>query len=547
MLMTKITGRVEYHQYLGILTAHRAFRLLKIVVSEPKDDDRYLELLLKTPGISALKVFEGDAIIMPDGDNMHFSSNSLTLTTYLKSNNTIPDGHFLFDNRESDTIPDKNLSYVELPEDHEKITPEFIATSNTIYAEIVKKLLSERVWNPFNEPVWGFEMGSPLPVRKMDKKFRFHLLGLAHLPTSDEYMSCAFTQKNYKLAKMLMDLGHEVILYGAEGSNAPCTTFVQTHTLKDIRNAWGEGDNRFEIGYDWKTGQFKHDFNAPRTETTKKFYRAAIQSINDNKRPDDFLLVTQGFYHKPIADKVNLQLTCEPGIGYRGSYAEYRAFESHYIQYFTYGSEHPRESINGKNYDRVIPNYYDLKDFKFSEKKKDYYLFVGRLINRKGLAIAIQTCDAIGAKLIVAGQRDPETEKLLKNPRVEFVGYADAKKRADLMANAIAVFTPSTYLEPFCGVHAEAMLCGTPVITTNFGAFTDYVVDGLNGYRCNTLQDFVDAARAVKTLNPAMIRRYATKFTLDSVKWEYQRWFQDLYRVWESIKDSNKKAWSHLE
>ena len=135
----------------------------------------------------------------------------------------------------------------------------------------------------------------------------------------------------------------------------------------------------------------------------------------------------------------------------------------------------------------------------------------------------------------------------MKDPVVEYIGYADVKKRAELLSKAKAVFTPSTYLEPFCGVHVEAMLCGTPVITTDFGAFTDYVINGLTGYRCNTLQDFVDAARLVEDLSPRVIRKYATKFTLDSVKWEYQRWFQDLYRWYQSSIDPEKKGWHYLE
>jgi hypothetical protein len=176
---------------------------------------------------------------------------------------------------------------------------------------------------------------------------RFHLLGLVHLPISERYMACAFTQKVVKLSKMLLSLGYESYLYGAEGSDAPCTEFIQTHALSDIRREWGDGDNRFDIGYDWKSEGFRHDFNKARTATTKKYYQAAIDAINNHKQPDDFLLVMQGVYQKPIADAVNLWLTCEPGIGYRGSYARFRAFESAYLMNFTYGSEHPGECING--------------------------------------------------------------------------------------------------------------------------------------------------------------------------------------------------------
>ena len=469
-----------------------------------------------------------------------------------RNNDISTKGFYIFQNKDKGEFISKNVKTIPLYASSSnrfgEINEDFVANGNTLYGELVKEMLFEKVWNPFNEPVWGVSTDKSLLLRKMNKKFRFHLLGLAHLPTSESYMGCAFTQKNVKLARMLMDLGHEVYLYGAEGSDAPCTKFIQTHTLKDIRDAWGEGDNRFEIGYDWMNKQFKHDFNKTPTSTTLKYYENIIKEINRVKIPDDFLLITQGTYQRIIDKEVKLYLTCEPGVGYRGSYAKFRAFESSYIQNFTYGSEHPREAIYGRYFDRVIPNYFDPKDFPFKAKKKDYYLYMGRLVVRKGLDTAIKAVKAIGGKLIIAGQKDEETKSInINDPVCEYVGYADAKNRAELMANARAVFTPSTYLEPFCGVHIEAMLCGTPVITTNFGVFPETVINGVNGYRCNMLQDFVDAARAVKNLKPGIIRKYAKKYMLDSVKLEYQRWFQDLYRLWESTQGIGKKAWHHLE
>lgn len=382
-----------------------------------------------------------------------------------------------------------------------------------------------------------------------NRKYRFHVIGLVHLPTSEEYMSCAFTQKNVKLCKMLLDMGHEVYLYGAENSTAPCTKFVQTHFLKDIRKAWGDGDNRFDIGYNWHKGQFRHDINeAQKAPVTMQYYSHAITTINKIKKPDDFLIVTQGVYQKPIVEAVQLPLTVETGIGYRGSFVQFRAFESTYIQNFTYGSEHPRQSIDGKYYDRVIPNYFDEKDFPLVTEKEDYYLFMGRMITRKGVFTAKKAIEAIGGKLLLAGQLSDEISlDQLVSDNCTYVGYADAKKRAELMGKAKALFAPSLYLEPFCGVHAEAMLCGTPVITTNFGVFTDTVIDGVNGYKCNTLNDFVHAAQLVDKLDPKKIRETAEKFTMKSVSKEYGRWFDDLYQWYLSTTDNNIKGWHYID
>lgn len=389
--------------------------------------------------------------------------------------------------------------------------------------------------------------------------YRFHLLGLAHLPQARRYSACAFTQKNLKLAKMLINLGHEVFFYGSEGSdvaeycgNSPRLHFVQTHTLSDIRSDYGDGDNRFEIGYDHSNGGFRHDFNdVKKRSSTLKFYSSVVSHISKVKKDDDFLLITQGTYQEPIDKAVELYLTVEPGVGYRGSYTKFRAFESSYIQNFTYGGDNPRASINGNYYDRVIPNYFDPADFQMAEKKGDYYLFVGRMIIRKGVWTAIKATEALGAKLILAGQSDPEVDVKNLPPHCEYVGMVDVEKRKKLMSEAIATFVPSVYLEPFAGVHVESMLSGTPPITTNFGVFPETIPDYLNGrvgFRCNTLTDFVAAARLAKKMDVDVrfVREYGERFLMDRVALEYEKWFDDLHIQWESAVDPSKKGWHRL-
>lgn len=406
----------------------------------------------------------------------------------------------------------------------------------------------------------------------MSSKYTFHHLGLAHLPCSTHYLSCAFTNKLLKLNKMLCDLGHTVYFYGAKSTigdfdleeyvNSKNFHFVETHSVQDIAKDYGDGDNRTEIGYSWETQDFRHDLNSERKTSTLKFYAKATEEINKRKKPDHFVLATQGKYHKPITDAVNLFLTCESGIGYRGSVAGmFRSFESPYIQNFTYGSEQPFASMNGSYYDRVIPNYFDENDFEFKSKKQDYYLFIGRLIKRKGILTAYLATKAIGAKLIIAGQggyidhrgylidNQPQEFEISNDSNWEYVGYVGKEKRKELMANAIATFTPTEYLECFAGTHVESMLSGTPPITTDFGVFPYTIPDYLNGkvgFRCNTLQDFVDATKKAKQVNHAFIRKYAERFLMENVALDFQKWFDDLYRVYLST-DGKTKGWSFVK
>ena len=385
------------------------------------------------------------------------------------------------------------------------------------------------------------------------RKFRFHVLGLAHLPVSDYYNSCAFTQKIHKLTEMIMAQGHEVILYAGEGSNAPCTELVQTHTLKELRSAFGDKDYKGseEIGYEWRGQQFHMDFGNENWLTRAVRHRT-IAEIEVRKRPSDFLLLSMGYYHKPIADAVGLFLTAESGIGYYGSYADFRAFESAALRQFMRGDEGKKDASDGKHYWRVIPNYYRLRDFPFvaqpagDKQGRPYFVFLARLIFRKGLDVAIRTTRQMGARLIIAGQGgkyDAENHTLTDDcgntheltEDQEFFGFADPQQRAQLLGNAVATFCPTYFLEPFCGVNVESQLLGTPVIAFDYAAFVETVEHGRTGFRCHSLNDFVLAAKRAHLLDRQYIRYRAERlYSTEAVGPLFEKWFQDMYDVYES-------------
>jgi glycosyltransferase involved in cell wall biosynthesis len=87
--------------------------------------------------------------------------------------------------------------------------------------------------------------------------------------------------------------------------------------------------------------------------------------------------------------------------------------------------------------DCVIPNYFDLDDFTVNLEPEDYCLFVGRMIKRKGLQIALEAAEMAGVKLLLCGQgaqvvdnhlvRDDGNSWPLGNSK--FVGYAERRYR----------------------------------------------------------------------------------------------------------------------
>jgi len=116
---------------------------------------------------------------------------------------------------------------------------------------------------------------------------------------------------------------------------------------------------------------------------------------------------------------------------------------------------------------------------------------------------------------------------------MEHVGTVDIKQRGKLMSKAKAVFVQTQYIGPFEGVHVEAMMCGTPVITTDWGVFSETVLDGYNGFRTRTLGEAMWAAKNVGKLCPHDIRSHAIKrFSINTVRYRYQDYFNQLLGLW---------------
>lgn len=411
---------------------------------------------------------------------------------------------------------------------------------------------------------------------------RFHVVALPHTHVSAAFSACAFTQKVLRFCQMMTGLGHEVFLYAGEQNEAPVMEHIVCVNEADRLAAVGD---RHYTAADWGHPVWS-GFNG-----------RVIAEMKPRLQQQDFICLIGGYSQKPIADAFPNHISVEFGIGYAGTFAKHRVFESYAWMHMIYGAQAGNAgAADGQWFDAVIPNQVDpalfpeevkLEAFGLKEmahghgergpmgplgvevlpdgstrlptdaeesaarerwrisglihdltcgqcrayrrsqgEDEDYFLYVGRLVDRKGYRIAQEVCEALGKRLILAGPGE-------QHGYGEFVGEVGPEERGLLMAGAIALFTPTIYVEPFGTVTIEAMASGTPVITTDWGAFTETVEHGVDGFRCRTFAEFCDAADKVKGLNRPLIRERALKrFGMDNVAKQYDAYFTRLLSLW---------------
>jgi len=161
------------------------------------------------------------------------------------------------------------------------------------------------------------------------------------------------------------------------------------------------------------------------------------------------------------------------------------------------------------------------------------------LIAEKGLHLAIQLTEKVGCKLLIAGQGSLADHGYREVPaHVTQLGFIDPQKRKVLMRDAKVLLMPSFYEEPFGGVVVEAMLNGTPVITTDWGAFPETVLHGVTGYRCRNWPQFIWALKNLHTLDPYACRLWAMKnYSLARALDMYEECFESLVELHQQNQD----------
>lgn len=197
---------------------------------------------------------------------------------------------------------------------------------------------------------------------------------------------------------------------------------------------------------------------------------------------------------------------------------------------------------------RVLPFGIPLPDAPSVPVDDGSVLFVGRLVEEKGIGVLLRAARALPhVSFRIAGE-GPERERLrslaVGLPNVEWLGFQSGNALASLYRLARCIVVPSLWQEVFGFVALEAMAAGKPVIASHVGGLPEVVRDRMTGLlvRPGSVPELVEAIERLtqdpdfaQTLGQAGRERAECEFNME-------RHYEGLMRVYaEAIEDHGRR------
>ncbi len=214
------------------------------------------------------------------------------------------------------------------------------------------------------------------------------------------------------------------------------------------------------------------------------------------------------------------------------------------MKYFSRKTNFVSISLNQRKQSDLKLNYVDniynginLKDFSFSQKPKNYLVWLGRIHYGKGLWNAINAAKISKEKLIIAGNITCKTDEeyfqsikpMIDGKQIKYIGEVGLKKKNELLGNAKALLFPTIWEEPFGLVMTEAMATGTPVIGFNKGSVAEVVKNTKTGFVVKGDKEMIKAIKKINMIDRNKCREHVEKyFTVEKMVDGYEKTYAKL-------------------
>jgi glycosyltransferase involved in cell wall biosynthesis len=195
---------------------------------------------------------------------------------------------------------------------------------------------------------------------------------------------------------------------------------------------------------------------------------------------------------------------------------------------------------------RTVYNFVDTDHFRFEPRvaKDAPLVFLSRIERVKGAHTAIRIAQRTQRRLIIAGNHassGPEfeywTNEIMPHlgTLIEYIGAVDDQQKNTLLGQAAALIVPIEWNEPFGIVFAEALACGTPVISCPRGALPEIVRQGVDGFLTASVEEACDAVAKIDEIDRRDCRRRAEdRFSAKLIAAQYERLYKE--RLAEAVE-----------
>ena len=321
------------------------------------------------------------------------------------------------------------------------------------------------------------------------------------------------------LYRGLVELGHDVVLFGSEESEDK-VEFIDTSFLKGDLNSLDRHvrwDRHFV--YSWQVMKKLEELNS----------KKPFDIIHDNTRPP-------GLFFYRLADLTsNLVHTVHESVK-EPRILTLKQFDDS-VKFVALSKKH-KKTLNGLDISKVIYNAIDDDGLYFKEEPLEYMIQIARINPDKGQHLSIELAKATNTKLIIAGKVDPiaAAQKYFKEKiepeigkLVEYIPEVTGDTKYKLISEAYAGIYPVVYDEPFGLAIAESLAAGVPVITSTNGAMPELVENGRDGFVCLNLDEMIAALDRISKLSRKDIyNRNSTRFSYKNMTLEYLNLYYSL-------------------
>jgi glycosyltransferase involved in cell wall biosynthesis len=195
-------------------------------------------------------------------------------------------------------------------------------------------------------------------------------------------------------------------------------------------------------------------------------------------------------------------------------------------------SDHQRLLLgNDFNWVTTIHHGMPLDALEYRGEPGEYFAFLGRASEEKGLDRAIAIARALRTPLRVAAKVDDVDRAwfervirpLLAGPYVDLIGEIGEDQKSEFLGRAKALLFPIDWPEPFGLVMIEALACGTPVVAFRHGSVPEVLENGKTAFLVGNLEEAIEKAARVDDLDRATCRsEFERRFSAGIMTSQYE-------------------------